>query len=75
MKKVIYELIVDVWRLVSRYQFRKLTDSEWEQFVLDGTKLCEKYRASERSVERLFRDMFLAFQDFYKRMGDQNEQG
>lgn len=68
MKSVIYELVVDTWRMAARYQFIKLEDSEWEEFITIGKQLHGKYRKSGEAVERLYRDLFAAFQTFYQQI-------
>lgn len=68
MKEKIYKLIVDIWRLTCKYQFRKLSDSEWEQFVSDGEKLLERYSGNKNSVEMLCRDFLQCVQAFYERL-------
>lgn len=67
MKEEVYELVVDIWRLASKYGFRKMSDAEWEAFVIGGERLSKKYRVKGGSVERLCRDLFAAFQDFHQR--------
>lgn len=73
MKKVIYEMVVDLWRMASKYQFQKLTDDEWKQFVKMGEGMLEKYKQKGSSVERLFRDIYSAFQGFYERIGKEGQ--
>ena len=68
MKDAIYRLVVDVWRLAAKYKFRKMGDTEWEDFVSSGQKLVIRYRAQGEAVERLCRDLLDAFQEFYQRM-------
>lgn len=69
MKERIYELVVDVWRLAAAYGFRKMGDSEWEEFICRGNRLVLKYCAKGDLLERLCRDLLAAFQDFYQRKG------
>ena len=45
--KIIWELFTDVWHLARKYEFRKLTDAEWEQFKARGEELLVKYRKQE----------------------------
>lgn len=68
MKKTVYEIIVDIWRLAARYQFKKLNDTQWENFLSDGNNLLEKYRQYGRQEELLYRDLFSAVQAFYQRL-------
>lgn len=65
--KIIWELFTDVWHLARKYEFRKLTDTEWEQFKARGEELLVKYRKHGLDVEMLYRDIFRAAQAFYER--------
>lgn len=65
--KVIWELFTDVWHLARKYEFRELTDTEWEQFIFCGEDLLAKYRKQGPDIETLFRDIFRAVQAFYER--------
>lgn len=68
MKEEIYKLIVDIWRLTCKYQFRKLSDNEWEQFVSDGEKLLKRYRSNKYPVEMFYRDLYQCVLSFYERL-------
>ena len=37
MIRIIYQVFTDVWRLARKYEFRRLTDSEWERSVPGST--------------------------------------
>lgn len=65
--KIMWELFTDVWHLAREYEFRKLTDAEWEQFKACGEELLEKYRKHGADVEMLYRDLFRAVQAYYER--------
>lgn len=65
--KMMWELFTDVWHLARRYEFRKITDAEWEQFKARGEELLEKYRKYGTDVEMLYRDLFQAVQAYYER--------
>ena len=69
MKDVIYRIVVDVWRLATKYDFRKMGNTEWKNFVTAGQKLIVKYRTEGAAVERLCRDLLDAFQTFYEQIG------
>ena len=66
--KIIWELFTDVWHLARRYEFRKLTDAEWEQFKARGEDLLVKYQKHGPDVEMLYRDIFRAVQAYYERV-------
>lgn len=75
MKGTVYGLIVDIWRMISRYQFRRLNDAEWEAFLAEGIEGCIKYQKQGPVIERLYRDLFSAAQEFYKSLGTDVEHG
>ncbi len=68
MKDSVYRLVVDIWRLAAKYNFRRMGDDEWESFIRDGEKLAARYRNEDARLERLCRDMFAAFQELYQKM-------
>lgn len=74
MKNKVYELIVDIWRLASKYQFKRLTEAEWDAFISAGVDLCKRYRQQSPGMEQLCRDLFYDFQKFYER-GIDDEKG
>lgn len=74
MKDSIYRLLVDVWRLAAKFEFRKMGDSKWEEFVAIGHKLIMRYRAEGDAVERLCRDLLDAFQTFYEQTGKRRQE-
>lgn len=65
--KIIWELIYRCVALARKYEFRKLTDAEWEQFKARGEELLVKYRKHGSDVEMLYRDIFRAVQAYYDR--------
>lgn len=67
MIRIIYQVFTDVWRLARKYEFRRLTDSEWEAFCGQGEELLKKYREYGSEVETLYRDLFRAVQALYQR--------
>lgn len=69
MIRIIYQVFTDVWRLARKYEFRRLTDGEWEAFCGQGEGLLKKYREYGPEVETLYRDLFRAVQALYQRGG------
>lgn len=67
MKDSIYRMMVDIWRLASKYNFCKMGDKEWEDFIRSGQKLAMRYRPQGEAVEKLCRALFSAFQDFFEK--------
>lgn len=64
-KKVIYEVILSVWNLFKEYGFKQLTDDEWEKLIQRGNEMEKEFRSKSKSMNRLFRDMFAALQNYY----------
>lgn len=64
MKELAYQVFVDVWRLVCKYRFQKLNDGQWEYFIADAENLLLRYKNTQ--VEKLFRCLFMAVQEFYE---------
>lgn len=73
MKQIIYMAVVDTWRLAAGFGFRRLGDGEWEDFIRSGQKLATRYRSHGQAVERLCRDLFAAFQEYYRQKGKDND--
>ena len=65
MKDKVYRIVVDTWRLALKYNFRKMGDRDWEDFIRNGQKLVLRYRADSAAMQRLCRDILDAFQRFY----------
>ncbi len=70
IREIIYMLVVDIWRLAAKYDFCKMGDDEWEDFISSGQKLVIRYRPYGEAVERLCRDMLDAIRIFYQRGGE-----
>ena len=66
-KKIVYQIIIDIWNLAKEFDFKKLTDAEWEEFTSKAQELRDKYKNHGESIDLLFRDMFSALQDYYQR--------
>lgn len=64
MKNIAYEIFVDVWRLICRYQFQRMDAIEWKAFIDDADRLIKRYRGTDG--ETLFRLLFQAVQTFYE---------
>ncbi|GFI47779.1 hypothetical protein IMSAGC019_03105 [Lachnospiraceae bacterium] len=67
MRKLAYEIFVDVYRLAYKYRFQKLDIAGWGNFITDGEKLMGRYWGT--AAESLFRNLFAAVQNFYEKLG------
>ena len=52
-KEHAYKVFVDIWRLISKYRFQKLDDTQWSSLASDGEKLLQRYKGTD--VEYLYR--------------------
>ena len=66
MKDMVYRIVVDTWRLAAKYDFQRLDDRDWEEFIRDEQKLAGKHRVEGCAAERLCRDLLYAFSSFYE---------
>ena len=69
-KKIVYEMIIDIWNLAKKFDFQKLTDDEWERFVNAGMELREKFAKEGKNIDLLCRGLFLALQNYYERLDE-----
>lgn len=69
-KKIVYEIIISIWNLAKEFDFKKLTDDEWEKFVNAGIELREKFVKEGKDIDLLTRGMFLALQNYYETKND-----
>lgn len=42
--RLAWQMFGEIWKLYKKYAVRKLTDEELEQFVLEASKIHEKYK-------------------------------
>ncbi|RKJ44296.1 hypothetical protein D7X98_12210 [bacterium 1XD8-76] len=63
-KEHAYKVFVDIWRLICKYRFQKLDDTEWGSFVSDGERLLQRYKGTD--VEYLYRQLLLAVSAVYE---------
>ena len=65
-KKIVYQIIIDIWNLAKEFDFKKLSDAEWEKFTSKAQELRNKFKNNGESIDLLFRDMFSALQSYYE---------
>ena len=66
-KKIVYDIILSVWNLAKEFDFKKLSDVEWDDFTSKAHELRNKFKQHGESIDLLFRDMFSALQSYYER--------
>ena len=74
-KELAYRVFVDCWRLLKRYGFKRLNESQWEDFIECGNFLLKRYRDTES--EFLFRYLFMAISDYFNyldKIGEKNNE-
>lgn len=70
-KKIVYQIVIDLWNLAKEFNFQRLSDKEWELLVEKGMKLREKFMSYGKDIDLLFRGMFNAVQEYYERKSKQ----
>ena len=65
-KEITYNLILDIWNLLKKYNFKKLSDSEWGDFATEGLALEQKYKAHSKEVYTFYRELFAAVRHYYE---------
>ena len=64
-KKIVYQIVLDVWNLTKEYGFKPLSEEQWNEMIEKGDKLREKYKQQGEIFQRLFTQMFFAAQEYY----------
>lgn len=59
-KKIIYQIILDIWALTKKYVFQPLDDDGWEQFCNEAGIVSNNYRECDKNIWILFSDIFTA---------------
>ena len=65
-KKIVYSIILSVWNLAKEYDFRKLSDDEWETLTEKAKIKREEFKQHGEKFDLLFRDMYRAIQRYYE---------
>lgn len=63
-KKIIYQMILDIWELTKKYVFIPLDEDGWEQFIKEGGAVSRKYRPYNSELVHLFNNIFNAIADY-----------
>lgn len=63
-KKIVYQIILDIWDLTKKYVFRPLDDNEWNRFIYEANKLSNKYKKNDEKTKRLFSDIYFAIERY-----------
>jgi hypothetical protein len=63
-KKIIHQIILDIWNLVKKYVFTDLDDKGWEDFINEAIELSKNYKNHDDATRRLFSDVFFAFERY-----------
>lgn len=66
-KKIVYQIIIDLWNLAKEFNFEKLSETEWEIFTEKGMKLRKKFLTYGTDIDLLFRGIFNTLQEYYER--------
>ena len=71
-KKILYEMILELWTLIKKYCFGVLDDDGWQAMTDEANALSNKYRGQNENIKRLFCDLYFAFER-YKAARDKSE--
>lgn len=65
-KELIYNLILDTWNLLKKYNFKKLNNDEWGGFATESLELEQKYKKQSKEIFRLFIELNAAVRHYYE---------
>lgn len=63
-KKILYEMILDLWNLMKKYVLHPLDDNGWNKLIYEANKLSNKYRKMDEKTRRLFSDIYFAIERY-----------
>ena len=63
-KKIIHQIILDVWDLTKKYVFQTLDDNGWNKLIYEANKLSNKYKKMDEKTSRLFSDIYFAIERY-----------
>lgn len=66
-KKIIYEIIKDIWDLTKSYILDEMSDDDWEVLIDKASSKYEKYQKEDEKIQMLYREMFMAIQNYGER--------
>ncbi len=72
-RKAFLEIFNDKWILMEGTGYGSLGERQWGKFLDNGEKLMKKYREYSADQEELFRGIYAAVQNFYKRKNTEDE--
>ena len=71
-KKIVYDVILSIWNLAKEHGFDKLTDEQWESLIEKSMREQRKYSQVNTNIDKLFRDMYRALEEYYERKKNDN---
>lgn len=71
-KKIVYDVILSIWNLAKEHGFDKLTDEQWESLIEKAMQEQRKYSQVNTNIDKLFRDMYRALEEYYERKKNDN---
>lgn len=69
-KKIVYDIVLSIWNLAKEHGFETLTDEQWQSLIEKAMQEQRKYAQVSPSIDRLFRDMYRALENYYERKKD-----
>lgn len=63
-KKIVYQIILDIWDLAKKFVFQPLDDNAWNRFIYEANKVSNKYKKHDEKTQRLFSDIYFAIEKY-----------
>lgn len=66
-KKIVYDVILSIWNLAKEFDFKNLSDNEWQSFIEKANEQRNRFKQNGENIDLLFRDMYRALENYYER--------
>lgn len=70
-KKIIYEIIKDIWELMKNNVFEEITEEKWDVLIEQAQEKSNKYKECDEPTKKFFTESFLAIQNYGERKWNQ----
>mgnify|MGYP000757557168 FL=1 len=65
--KTVYHIQTEIWHLFKKYGVCSLDDAAWDDLCAESNQLFKKYAADNPDMGQLFKDMYTALINYYRR--------
>ena len=63
-KKIVYQIIIDIWDMAKRYIFSPMGDEEWSAMSDEANIRSNRYRECNELIWHLYRDIYTAIEHY-----------